>query len=160
MRMNLLPLALSLAAGLCGAQTPLLESPAEMQVFQRDSKDGAEVRIAGTGPADTGLVEAKAELDGKLRGAAVDWTAVAKGKNISEGKFSGTLRLKTGGWYLLKVRFRKSASDQSVIKELVVRKVGVGDIFVIAGQSNSANHGEERQVSKSGLVVNFTGARW
>jgi len=131
-----------------------------MQIFQRDSKNMADIRIAGMVPPGTGLVEAKADLDGKLRGKAVDWTIVAAWKDVKDGKFSGTIRLATGGWYSLRVRFRKSSSDKQVIRELVVSKVGVGDIFVVAGQSNSANHGERLQAPKSGLVVNFMGSKW
>jgi hypothetical protein len=42
----------------------------------------------------------------------------------------------------------------------VVKHVGVGDVFVIGGQSNSANYGEERQNTKTGLVSAFDGKSW
>ena len=35
-----------------------------------------------------------------------------------------------------------------------------GEVFVIAGQSNSANHGEERQRTKTGLVAAFHDGQW
>jgi len=38
--------------------------------------------------------------------------------------------------------------------------VGVGEVFVIAGQSNSTNYGDVRQQTKSGLVVSFSGDSW
>ena len=38
--------------------------------------------------------------------------------------------------------------------------VGVGEVFVIAGQSNSANYGEEKLSTKTGLVAAFDGTRW
>src|SRR5207245_2095803 len=38
--------------------------------------------------------------------------------------------------------------------------VGVGEIFIVAGQSNSANHGERRQHPNSALVVAFSNGRW
>jgi hypothetical protein len=41
-----------------------------------------------------------------------------------------------------------------------VAHIGVGEVFVIAGQSNSANHGEERQTPQSNLVVAFDGHKW
>ena len=53
---QMLLLALCLLAGIGLAQTSVLESPVEMQVFQRGSKDRADVRIEGTVPAGTGLV--------------------------------------------------------------------------------------------------------
>ena len=42
----------------------------------------------------------------------------------------------------------------------MVEHVGMGEVFVIAGQSNSANHGEEKQTTTTGMVVAFTGSRW
>jgi hypothetical protein len=41
-----------------------------------------------------------------------------------------------------------------------VDHVGVGEVFVVAGQSNSANHGEERQRTATGRVAAFDGQRW
>jgi hypothetical protein len=58
------------------------------------------------------------------------------------------------------VRFRKSSDDPTVLGESAVEHVGVGDIFVIAGQSNSSNHGAERQKTSTGLVAAFDGKHW
>jgi hypothetical protein len=41
-----------------------------------------------------------------------------------------------------------------------VEHVGVGEVFLIAGQSNAANHGEGRQHPESPLVVAFGNGRW
>mgnify|MGYP002260297282 CR=1 FL=1 len=38
--------------------------------------------------------------------------------------------------------------------------MGIGEVFLVAGQSNSANHGSERQTPTSGLVSAFDGAKW
>jgi hypothetical protein len=38
--------------------------------------------------------------------------------------------------------------------------VGVGEVFVVAGQSNSANHGAEKQVTKTKRVSAFDGTGW
>ena len=138
----------------------VLDFPLERQVFQRNSEERAEVKVAGVIPSNATLVEAKAELDTGLRGKATEWTVVARGDQIKDGKFTGSLKLATGGWYSLKVRFRKSASDPTVLGEVVVEHVGVGDIFVVAGQSNSSNHGAERQKTTTGLVTSFDGKRW
>ena len=143
------------------AQDPIvLDSPLDWQVSQRNAKDLAEVKVAGTVPADAVLVEAKAEVPLALHGKSIDWTVVAKDGQIKDGKFSGSIKLAAGAWYSLKVRFRKSTADAAVVDEAVVEHVGVGDIFVIAGQSNSSNHGAERQKTTTGLVAAFDGKRW
>ena len=61
-----------LMTGTCLAQTPVIEFPLERQVFQRNAEDRAEIRVVGTAPANTTLVEAKAELGAGRRGKAVD----------------------------------------------------------------------------------------
>jgi len=143
------------------AQTKtVLESPLDWQVIQRNAQEWAEVKVAGTVPTNATLVEVKADLGDGLRGKAMDWTVVAKGAQIKDGTFSGSLKLAAGGWYTLKVRFRKSARDKTVLAEATVEHVGVGDIFVIAGQSNASNHGAEQQKPTTGMVAAFDGKKW
>jgi hypothetical protein len=138
----------------------LLDSPLERQVIQRNSEEWAELKIAGAVPAEAALVEASAELATGLRGKAVDWSVVAGTAQIKDGRFSGGLRLETGGWYALKVRFRKSADDQTVLGVASVAQVGVGDVYVTAGQSNSVNFGKPRLKSSESLSVYFDGKQF
>src|SRR5258708_22096004 len=63
----------------------------------------------------------------------------------------------SGGLYRLEVR---SVSGEKVVAEASVEHVGVGEVFVVTGQSNSANHGEEKQQTKTGKVATFDGKRW
>lgn len=142
------------------AQAAVLDLPLDRQVFQRNAQECADVKVAGAVPAGTALIEAKASLGEALRGKAVDWTVVAKGDQIKAGRFAGTLKLETGGWYTLTVRFRKSADDQTCLGEAKVEKVGVGDVFVTAGQSNSVNYGNPRQKSNETLSVYFDGKKF
>ncbi len=143
------------------AQTPIvLEQPLDWQVIQRNAQDWAEIKVAGTAPAGATLVEIKAEPGAGMRGKARDWTAVAQGAQVKDGRFSGGLKLLAGGWYALKVRFRKSAADPAVLGEAAVEHVGVGDIFVVAGQSNASNHGAEQQKTTTGLVAASDGKKW
>ncbi|MDB4816905.1 sialate O-acetylesterase, partial [bacterium] len=48
----------------------------------------------------------------------------------------------------------------TIVGQVVVEHVGIGEIFVIAGQSNSANHGEEKQKVNSQKVSTFDGKSW
>jgi hypothetical protein len=137
-----------------------LHFPLERQVFQRDATESAEVAVSGTAPAGTVIVEAKAGLDRGLRGKATDWIILAQGNQIQDGRFSGKVRLATGGWYSLKVRFRKSPDDIAILGEDSVNHVGVGDVFITAGQSNSVNYGKPRQQSAETLSVYFDGKQF
>lgn len=62
-----------------------------------------------------------------------------------------------GGWYSLQLRIRRKGD---VIASAQVEHVGVGEVFVISGQSNSANHGEERQKTLTRRVSSFYKGRW
>lgn len=141
-------------------QAASLDLPLEWQVTQRNAEDWAEVKVAGTVPTNAILVEAKAELGAGLRRKATDWLVVARVAQFKDGKFCGRPKLAARGWYTLNVRFRKSAADPAVIGEAAVEHVGVGDVFVVAGQSNSSNRGQERQETMTGLVTAFYGKHW
>src|ERR1019366_3657285 len=71
--------------------------------------------------------------------------------------FTARIEAPAGGWHRLEVC---ASSGDKVLAEAVVEHVGVGEVFVVAGQSNSANHGEEKQSTKSGKVATFDGQRW
>ncbi len=133
----------------------ILASPVECQVFQRDKGDQAAILIEGTLSDKADVIEAKADLvPGAKRGAAVEWTAVTpQGQPVAD-KFAGRLTLPAGGWYLVTVRAR---SGTRTLGEQVVGRVGVGEVFVTAGQSNSANFGNPRQKSQDERVVYFDG---
>lgn len=137
-----------------------LDFPLERQVFQRNGMESAEVALSGTAPGGTAIVEAKAILDSGLRGKATDWIIVARDAQILDGRFSGHIKLATGGWYSLKVRFRKSPGDPAILGEASVNQVGVGDVFITAGQSNSVNYGKPRQQSTEALSVYFDGRQF
>ena len=51
----------------------------------------------------------------------------------SKGYFNGRIKMK-GGWYRLMLRASKNAD---VVYEKQIEKVGIGEVFVISGQSNA-----------------------
>jgi hypothetical protein len=71
--------------------------------------------------------------------------------------FEARLEASAGGWYRLEVR---ALMGDQVRAETEVETVGIGEVFLVAGQSNSANHGQEKQHTKTGKVAAFNGKRW
>ena len=132
-----------------------LSSPVSCQVFQRGKTNTAAILIEGTVSESADVIEAMADLaPGAKRGTPVKWVAItAKGQKVA-GKFTGRLTLPAGGWYHLTVRAHTATR---LLAEQSVDKVGVGEVFVTAGQSNSANFGNPQQMAKDERVVYFNG---
>ncbi len=132
-----------------------LSAPLERQVCQRNDKNQADVVVAGTVNGVADVIEAKADLaSGIENGGAVGWTTIANCKDIVNRKFSGRISLKAGGWYAIAVRARLG---DAVVAEAAIARVGVGEVFITAGQSNSANFGKPRQIARDDRVVYFNG---
>ncbi len=154
MARTLLLLSLLLVPGRSAMAEPApfsLSSPSDYQVFQRHGLTTGTITLGGTLPEGIGSeVTLQARLD------AGDWRSVALFA-VGKTEFSTPYNAPPGGWYRLGVRL---LADKQVIGEASVAHVGVGEVFVIAGQSNSANHGAEKQRVGSGNVATFDGEAW
>lgn len=72
------------------------------------------------------------------------------------GSFAGSLaNVDAGGWYSVEVR---SILSELPVDTVTIDKVGVGDIYVTAGQSNSANFGSPAATPADDRVVARTSA--
>ena len=159
---------LTRAAGADTSITIHLDSPSDYQVFQRAARQGevgkfgaGEIVIAGrvlpesktTLPMDTLEVRLVGKsLDGDLPG---QWQPLPFDPHVSA--FHGQLVAPAGGWYSVQVR---ALYQDAPLMTNTVAHVGVGEIFVIAGQSNSANYGEKLNKTETGLVAAFDGTNW
>lgn len=150
----LLALFLGNSASAVYAAELRLSSPLEYQVVHRRTKDSARIGIAGVlagAEANGSRLEARILADGRNG----DWQKLSA--TFEDSAFQATMAIPAGGWYRVEVR---AFSHGQVVAETAVEHVGVGEVFVIAGQSNSANHGEEQQVTRTGKVAAFDGQRW
>lgn len=164
MRTPLLLLAASLACAV-HAQTNApaslnLISPLDYQVFQRQTpasgKIVVEIVLDTTARGTlTNLEKLEARLTGGVPSEPPAWQPLPFDNRVRH--FRAELAAPAGGWYRLDVRLTGGGTN---VAEATVEHVGVGDIFVIAGQSNAANHGEEKQQAKNPLVVEFGNGRW
>lgn len=131
----------------------VLQSPLDYQVFQRQSRGAGDVLIKGhvkSEDAEGGVLQYRLVKD-----SMVDWQNFPA--DLENGIFENTVPVPSGGWYRLDLRVIK---EDLPISEHVITHVGVGELFVVAGQSNAANHGEERMQTHTELVSTFDGSHW
>ncbi len=101
-------------------------------------------------PVEANLTAAKSLVDGETKfecravplagafGAGTDW-AKADGQ-LRDQDWSGAARVPGGGWYRLELRARRG--DQAVAAG-AVEPIGVGELFVVAGQSYAVGANDE-----------------
>lgn len=108
----------------------VMSHPMERMVFQRNNANQGTITIAGTYLSEVDRIEARviARAEG---GTTTDWTVIQN--NPANGYFSGTLTAQ-GGWYQLEVNAYK---NNNYVDGKVIQRVGVGEVFAIAGQSNA-----------------------
>lgn len=136
-------------------QTITVSSPIQRIVYQRNAADTAAVPISGTLTEDIDRVEARATvMTGYNSGSNTDWAEM----NNATGSFSGTLTVPAGGWY--KIEIRGKNFDGAVIANAEVLKIGVGEVLITAGQSNSCNSGAALLTPTDDRVTVWNGSGW
>lgn len=109
----------------------IITSPQTRSVIQRDAANRAQLIIAGKAPSSTSTIEARLIPMVPGQGTPSNWTPVATVN--SDNSFRGTLGA-LGGWYRVEIR-AKAAS--AIVADTAINRVGVGEVFLIAGQSNA-----------------------
>jgi pimeloyl-ACP methyl ester carboxylesterase len=132
----------------------VLDSPQEYQVVQRNAKNVGTVRVRGRLGEAVGKADA-IEYRLGTTGTPGGWRKVDA--TFTGATFDTKVEMAAGGWYQLEIR---ATARGKAIAEATVERVGVGEVFVVAGQSNSANHGAEKQTPKTNRVAAFDCTRW
>lgn len=107
-----------------------ITSPVPRMVFQRDLNNEARVTITGAAPSGTTLVEARFVPLAIGQGNVTAWTSLSFLSGTSS--FRGAVSV-SAGWYRLTVRAKNGAT---ILAQTQIDRVGVGEVFVVAGQSN------------------------
>ena len=126
-------------------------SPVEHQVIQRDSGNVAwvEIRVSTSLPVSKNApLEYRLDKNRSWENVNGEW---------KDERFVARLRVRAGGWHTLEVRDSRTPDHRSQVVQF-----GVGEVFVVAGQSNSGNYGEIKQSTKTGLVsaFDFDNKKW
>jgi len=112
-----------------------ISHPMARFVVQRGLDGNGRLYIAGRFTGTVDRVEAQLTPAVAGQGTATSWQTVQTSptNNIFLGYITGA-----GGWYILTVR---TIVNNNVVSQAIVQPVGIGEIFVSAGQSNSRGLG-------------------
>ena len=139
MRNPSITILLLLIAFSCFSQITI-NLPLSRSVFQRDNNNTSSVYISGNYDGVLEKIDARLVPITQGQGTTTDWFVLTD--KPENGAFVGAIK-GTGGWYQLQVRGWRNGV---VITQPNVDKVGIGEVFLIAGQSNAEgrrNFGEK-----------------
>ena len=130
-------------------------SPTFMQVFQRFNRTEGAIKVSGT------VGEAVNEVRYRVTGQPLEGELPDEWRSIpvdgTTHTFDSSVNLPAGGWYRMEI---KAYGDGQALTQWNVDQFGVGEVFIVAGQSNAANHGSEKLVTETRLVAEFDGKQW
>ncbi|WP_435355764.1 sialate O-acetylesterase [Emticicia sp. SJ17W-69] len=106
--------------------------PVNRAIFQRNQSNTGVIPLGGTFQARVDRIDAR--LIPIKGGNAVDWTPVAVNPNF--GTFTGGI-YSQAGWYKLEIRAFRGGT---IVGTASLDKVGIGEVLIIAGQSNAQGY--------------------
>lgn len=134
-----------------------IDLPINKSIFQRNLNNQGTIPIAGFFQNTDG-VTVQARLLNPADNQPIngfDWTTIQSGITLKH--YSGSLTNVPGGWYFLQVRVLNASNSELTTSS--VNRVGIGEVFVIAGQSNSQgiqDHGSISANDERVQSVNFS----
>ena len=132
----------------------VVDSPVDWQVFQRKTRLAGAIRVSGVTQPNS---KVQVRLAGKSLTGLVSGVWQAVPVDSMAHTYFAELATPAGGWYTLDIQSTVKG-EPPVIQ--TIPHVGVGEVFVGAGQSNSTNYGEVRTQPTSGMVTTFSGSEW
>ncbi len=119
-----------------GTITAITE-PMTRQVVQRRDDNVGNILFVGTYTGSVDGFQASSTLQPFMNGTVLGWTPLID-VTILKGHFVGIFRQPAGGFYNLQIR---PTFQGQVGAPVSVTAVGVGEVFITAGQSNTTNNG-------------------
>ncbi len=133
----------------------ITKGPQDWQIFQQEA-GLARITLSGTYNAPEAAINIGIALAVPIirvmseddNSQLIPWTAMPymQGQDASCGTFEMTLNLPAGGLYRIETGLDTKSTDKTyawIFRGDVRLHLGVGDLFVIAGQSNSAGYGRD-----------------
>jgi hypothetical protein len=103
--------------------------PTNRAIFQRSNSNQGVIYFGGNFATKLDRIDAR--LIPINQGTAIDWVTVVQ--SPSSGLYKASLNT-TGGWYRLEIR---GIFKGATVASATLDKVGIGEVFVICGQSNA-----------------------
>lgn len=125
-----------------------LSQPVENQIVQRNISGTGIIYITGYHDIKLSFIEARLVPE-NTENTDIQWQILAI--EADEGIFTGTIQ-GSAGWHKLEIR-GTSPEGQSFVTQ--VNRVGIGEIFVIGGASNSMGMADHGSKSASSNVISF-----
>lgn len=124
--------------------------PTSRSVFQRNNSNLSTLYIAGNYATFADKVEARviARTMTPTQGISTNWTTIQV--NPANGSYYGSMPV-SGGWYDLEVR---CWNGTTIIGSATIQKIGVGEVFLIAGQSNATGDSDLKNQGNYGPMAN------
>ena len=128
-----------------------LQSPDDHQVVQRDESNNGIFSIRGSTEYTADLIEGRyIDLE---TGFESEWEFIAVPLSSN---FYGTIEVPTG-WHRLELRFMQNNNPLAI---KTIDPIGVGEVFIVAGQSNSANSGDAPLTPTDSRVSTWGPSGW
>jgi N-sulfoglucosamine sulfohydrolase len=147
----------------------VIHRPSKYEVFQRNALGQGEVLLQGALPIpEVPAGRAAGNERAKAKAVSTQWEVRVLDSNEKQvvawkliptvpiDRYLNTkILVPQGGWYFAEVR---NALDHE--ERIRSEMFGVGDVYLVAGQSNSANYGSVRTQPTSDMVSAFDGRQW
>lgn len=138
----------------CPFRDLMLYTPKNYQVFQRETKDKGFISLNGKIGKD--ISDLSCSVSGKDLNSKTVSLKNHKIKTDRNGSFNENIEFNAGGWYKLEITYKKEGKEY---KE-TIDNIGIGEIILGGGQSNSTNCGQYRMKTETRMVSNTDGVRW
>ena len=130
-------------------------APLDWQVFQRRTRTEGPIALRGRCALPCDRLEYRLTGPSLMGDWRQEWSVLPM--NPVTHEFAAAVTTPAGGWYRGELRALK---EGKVVASHSIEHIGVGEVFVVAGQSNSTNNGQEKLSPLSGLVSTFSGDDW
>ena len=122
----------------------IISKPLSPSIYQRNSENKAII------PIEVIYTRPVASIEVKAVGVKIEspWISL----ELYYGRGSGTLELPSG-WYSIKMKAMDK--DKNIVEEDRIEKIGVGEVFITSGQSNSLNFGDTLTKSSDPRVLSW-----